>query len=106
MSENEILLSTTGHSEIASKRMGTPKLLKVRAVHNPEPFITLDEIAEQILALTKLNWATAAPIVREPVTLLFSREIAYLTAAVSEQEWESLNKPEVNVVLNKKPWFI
>ncbi|RLI80297.1 hypothetical protein DRP04_08330 [Archaeoglobales archaeon] len=106
LSENEILLSTTGYAEIGSKRMGTPKLLRIRAIQHPEAFITLDEIAEQVLALTKLNWATATPIVREPVTLLFSREIAYLTAAVSEQEWESLNKSEVNVVLNKKPWFI
>jgi len=106
LNKNEILLSTTGYTEIASRRMGTPKLLRIRLEQYPEEFISIDDVAFQVLSLTKLNWATVTPLVREPVTLLFSREIAYLTAAISEQDWMSITRPEVNVILNKRPWFI
>ena len=106
LGKNEILMSTTGYTPIATRRMGTPKLLHIRLEEYPSNFISIDDIALQILSLTKLNWATVTPLVREPVTLLFSREIAYLTAAISEQEWQSITRPEVNTILNKRPWFI
>ncbi len=106
LSKNQILLSTTGHSSIAKKRMGTPKLLNIVLNQYPDDFISLDEIAHQVLSLTKLNWATAMPFVREPITLLFSKSIAYLTAALSEQQFKSMSKPEVNNILRKRPWFL
>ena len=106
LTQKTILLSTTGYTEIAKKRMGTPKLLRISVDQYPEEFLTLDEIAEQVFALTKLDWATATPIVREPVTLQFSRQVTYLTAAISEQEWKSIVHPKVNVILNRRPWFI
>lgn len=107
LAENQMLMSTTGHTPIAARRMGTPKLLHVISRdQRPSKFIEMDDIAMQILSLTKLDWATATPLVREPVTLQFSREIAYLTAAISEQEWQSITRPEVNVTLSRRPWFI
>lgn len=106
LNQNEILLSTTGFTTLAAKRMGTPKLLHVRAKQYPSEFITIDEIALQVFSLTKIDWATVTPLVREPVTLQFSKEVSYLTAAISEQEWQSIIRPEVNVILNTKPWFI
>ena len=106
LSQKTILLSTTGYTEIARKRMGTPKLLRISVDQFPDEFLTLDDIAEQVFALTKLDWATATPIVREPVTLQFSRQVTYLTAAISEQEWRSIVRPEVNIILNRRPWFI
>ena len=106
LNKNEILISTTGHTPIAARRMGTPKLLHIKLEEYPSSFISIDDIALQILSLTKLDWATATPLIREPVTLQFSREIAYLTAAISEQEWQSITRPEVNVILNRRPWFI
>jgi len=106
LDRNEILMSTTGYTPIATRRMGTPKLLHIRLEEYPSSFTNIDDIALQILSLTKLNWATATPLVREPVTLQFSREIAYLTAVISEQEWQSITGPEVNVILNRRPWFI
>ena len=103
---NEVLLSTTGQTEIAGRRMGTPKLLNVKLSQNNDTYFTMDEITEQVFSLTKLNWATATPLVREPVTLQFSKSIAYLTAAISEQEWSSLLDPSINTILNNRPWFI
>jgi len=106
LAENRILMSTTGYTPIAARRMGTPKLLHITLREYPSKFISMDDIALQVLSLTKLDWATATPLVREPVTLQFSREIAYLTAAISEQEWQLMSRPEVSVTLSKRPWFI
>lgn len=107
LAENQILMSTTGHTPIAARRMGTPKLLHVMSRdQRPSKFIEMDDVALQVLSLTKLDWATVMPLVREPITLQFSREVAYLTAAISEQEWQSITRPEVNVMLSRRPWFI
>lgn len=106
LGNNEALLSTTGFTPIAKRRMGTPKLLHVRLYQRPDEFTNMDEVAYQILCLTKLDWATATPLVREPVTLQFSQEVAYLSAAISEQEWSLINKPEVSATLSRHSWFI
>ncbi|MEM3871135.1 MAG: hypothetical protein QXE05_01025 [Nitrososphaeria archaeon] len=107
LAENRFLMSTTGYTTIAARRMGTPKLLHIiLKMQHPVKFIEMEDLALQILSLTKLDWATAVPLIREPVTLQFSREIAYLTAAISEQEWKSITSPDVNVILSKRPWFI
>jgi len=106
---NEALLSTTGETPIAGRRMGTPKLLDIKIVQRAEPFSGkngIDEIVSQVFALTKLNWATATPMVREPVTLEFSRAIAYLAAAMSELEWKGITSSEISPALNNRPWFI
>lgn len=105
LGENEVLLSTTGASDVAGRRIGTPKLLHAQLVQDPS-FTTIDKIARQIFALTRLDWATATPLIREPVTLTFSRSVAYLTAAISAQEWEGIMNPQVNSTLYGKPWFI
>lgn len=103
---NQVLLSTTGETSLADRRMGTPKLLHISFSSNTPDFFNIDEIAEQVYSLTKLDWATATPLVREPVTLQFSREIAELTSAISEQEWNSILDPSINTILNRRPWFI
>jgi argonaute-like protein implicated in RNA metabolism and viral defense len=103
---NECLLSTTGETPIARLRMGTPRLLQIRLRFMNNNFLTMDDIVYQVFSLTKLNWATSMPMIREPVTLVFSREIAYLTAAMSEQEWRGVATLEINPTLNSKPWFI
>jgi argonaute-like protein implicated in RNA metabolism and viral defense len=104
--ENEVLLSTTGYTDIAGRRMGTPKLLHIRSEQHPVKFLDADDLALQVLGLTKLDWATATPLVRQPITLQFSQELAYLTAAISAQEWQGMTSPEVNEILNRRPWFI
>jgi argonaute-like protein implicated in RNA metabolism and viral defense len=103
--DNEVLLSTTGATDVAGRRMGTPKLVHIQLVQDPV-FTNIDKITRQVFALTRLDWATATPLIREPVTLMFSEAVAYLTAAISEQEWEGMMNPQINSVLNGKPWFI
>ena len=103
---NEALLSTTGFTSIAKRRMGTPKLLHIKLHQQPEEFTNMEEVVYQILCLTKLDWATATPLIREPVTLQFSQAVAYLSAAISEEEWSLINKPEVSTTLSRRTWFI
>ena len=86
--------------------MGIPKLLHVRIEQYPEEFITSDELAYQMLALTKLNWATTSVLIREPITLTFANSLAYLTSVITESEWMQLQAGGVNINMRNKPWFI
>jgi argonaute-like protein implicated in RNA metabolism and viral defense len=104
LNDKECLLSTTGETPIAGRRLGTPKLLQIRMDENTNSFMNMDEIVYQIFALTKLNWATSMSMNREPVTLAFSNAIAYLTAAMSESEWKGVTS--VCPTLNGRPWFL
>ncbi|MGB9614051.1 MAG: Piwi domain-containing protein [Fervidobacterium sp.] len=49
--KNEILLSTTGFTTLAARRIGTPKLLHVRVKQYPNEFIGIDDIALQVFPL-------------------------------------------------------
>lgn len=106
LKENECLLSTTGETPIARLRMGTPRLLHIRLEHVTDDFLSMDDVVNQVFLLTKLNWATSMPMIREPVTLVFSKAIAYLAAAMSEQEWKGVTRPEISPILHSRPWFI
>ncbi|MCP5461901.1 MAG: hypothetical protein H7A34_01815 [bacterium] len=105
---DSVLISTTGLSDHLTKnfRMGTPKLLHIKSTQYPDNFITLDELAYQVLALTKLNWATTSVLIREPMTLTFSNALAFLTSAITESEWKQLQNGAVNINMKNKPWFI
>jgi argonaute-like protein implicated in RNA metabolism and viral defense len=103
---DEALLSTTGETPIAGLRMGTPKLLHIRLRQTPSDFLTIDDAVHQVFSLTKLNWATSMPMMREPVTLEFSKAIAYLTAVISEQQWRGITSSQISPMLSNRPWFI
>jgi len=104
--KNQYLLSTTGETPIAGRRMGTPRLLHINIRHKTDGFVSNEELIEGVFGLTKLNWATSMPMVREPMTLSFSESIAYLTAVLSEEEWKGITDAQVNPMLSGRPWFI
>jgi argonaute-like protein implicated in RNA metabolism and viral defense len=106
LGDSDILLSTTGATEISGHRMGTPKLLHISYVQRPKDFLASDDVASQVFSLTKLNWASATPLIREPVSLLFSRKIAYLTATISDPIWTGIVSSDVSATLNNRTWFI
>jgi len=105
ISETEFLLSTTGHTELARKRLGTPAILKVSVTQSPEPFVPLSRIAAQILALTRLNYKTVTPTVGEPVTLSFSNLVANFMAVFSEHQWKEANETR-QAMVSVRPWFL
>jgi hypothetical protein len=104
LSDSEFLLSTTGYTELARKRLGTPAILKVSISQSPEPFVSLPSIAAQILALTRLNYKTVTPVVGEPVTLSFSNLVANFMAVFSEHQWKEAHDKGTRV--NTRPWFL
>lgn len=105
ISEREVLLSTTGHTDLAKKRMGTPAILKITVDQHPEPFVTVDDVTNQILALTRLNYKTLTPVVGDPVTLLFSNLVAKFTAVFSETQWTGAQTAPSNKI-NTVMWFL
>lgn len=106
LGELGILLSTTGVSELSGRRMGTPKLLHITYIQKPSEFLEAEDVVAQVFSLTKLNWATATPMIRRPVSLEFSRRIAYLTAAINDQNWTGIVSSDVSATLNNRTWFI
>jgi len=104
LSDSEFLLSTTGYTELARKRLGTPAILRVSITQSPEPFVSLPSIAAQILALTRINHKTVTPVVGEPVTLSFSNLVANFMAVFSEHQWKEAHDKGARV--STRPWFL
>ncbi len=105
-SGNQIYLSTTGYNPYR-KTMGTPVPLEV-TVWKYAPVGTnttpadLHSLARQILALTKLNWASSDSLAGEPITTKYAGDIAYLTAAFLRQ-----GRPfNLHPALENTPWFL
>jgi predicted HTH transcriptional regulator len=106
VSPKQILISTTGYNPYR-KSIGTPKPLEVTIWVEPPPnkdFARPDlrALANQILSLTKLNWASTDSLCGEPITVKFAGDIAYLTDAFLRQT----GKFTLHPVLEKTPWFI
>jgi hypothetical protein len=106
LGRNRFLLSTTGYNPYR-KALGTPKPLEVtawveRPIGQPNAPPDLRSIAVQVLALTKLNWASTDAFCGEPITLKYARGIAYLTAAFLRQSEGFVLHP----VLEGTPWFL
>jgi argonaute-like protein implicated in RNA metabolism and viral defense len=104
--ENQLYISTTGYNPYR-KMLGTPLPLEVTvwtyppAGHTRTP-ADLHALARQILALTKLNWASSDALTGEPITTKYAGDIAYLTAAFLRQ-----GKPfKLHSALERTPWFL
>jgi argonaute-like protein implicated in RNA metabolism and viral defense len=106
LGDRQFLLCTSGHSQYAGRRMGTPRILNVSYREEPEVFTSPQNIAEHLLALTKLNYQTVTPLVREPVTLLFANLIANFAAAMSAEEYRSLARTYSSANFKARLWFI
>jgi len=103
---NQLYLSTTGYNPYR-KMLGTPLPLEVNVWSYPpeghkETPADLHTLARQILALTKLNWASSDALTGEPITVKYAGDIAYLTAAFMRQ-----GKPfTLHPTLERTPWFL
>lgn len=100
----QFYLSTTGYNTLR-KTLGTPIMLEVNVNSEPyqegqiTPFRT---IAQHLLALTKLNWASSQSINSEPVTIKYARSIAQLSKIFLLRRGEF----RLHRVLEQTPWFI
>lgn len=82
--------------------MGTPKILQVNVQKVSEnESVDIDEIAQHILSLTRLNWASTRAFCHEPITTKFAGDIAYLMNVFMEDREFSISERVKN-----KPWFL
>lgn len=105
-SPKQIIISTTGYNPYR-KAIGTPKPLEVSIwIESPATdkrlLPDLKALANQILSLTKLNWASTDSLCGEPITIKYAGDIAYLTDAFLRQS----DSFKLHQVLEKTPWFI
>lgn len=105
-SPTQLYISTTGFNPYR-KTLGTPVVLEANVhIDAPEgmrqPAVDHKSIANQILSLTKLNWASTDSLCGEPITTKYAGDIAYLTAAFLRQEPSF----KLHRALEQTPWFI
>lgn len=104
-SPNQFFISTTGHNSYR-KSLGTPKMLEINTYSEDSSKKRIDVdlrvIANHILSLTKLNWASTDSLCGEPITTKYAGDIAYLNSAFLRQG-SPLN---LQKVLESTTWFI
>ncbi len=97
-----LYLTTTGENIFGQKGMGTPIPLELTIWTDPEKApISPEEIAQQILSLTRLNWASSRNFCHEPITTKFAGDIARKMNAFMED-----SSFTVDSRLRKVPWFL
>lgn len=95
-------LSTTGSNLFDQKSMGTPVPLELSVWADPiDAMPNFQTICQQILSLTRLNWASSRNFCQEPITTKFAGDIARLMSAFMENPSFSINPS-----LRGAPWFL
>jgi predicted HTH transcriptional regulator len=100
---NRFFISTTGQNDLRQKGMGTPRPLEVQInrVHSKGE-LDARIYAQHVLSLTKLNWASTKDFCREPITLKFASDIAYLMNVFLV----SFGSFKLHPRLERTPWFL
>lgn len=99
---HHLYLATTGNNTFHQPVMGTPVPLELSIWADPPSKLpNLDKIGQQVLSLTRLNWASSRSFCHEPITTKFAGDIAHLMTAFMED-------PDftVNPSLRGTPWFL
>lgn len=95
-------LSTTGANVFKQQSMGTPIPLELTVWTDPvEAMPEFHTICQQVLALTRLNWASSRNFCQEPITTKFAGDIARLMNAFMYDPTFSVNSS-----LRGTPWFL
>ena len=83
--------------------MGTPVFPKLTLRQWPDEFTSLEQMAQHVLSLTRLNYKALTPIVGEPVTTKYAALAATFMASFSEEQWK---KCVDSNSLRRVPWFL
>ncbi len=97
-----LYLATTGTNVYGQRGMGTPIPLELTVwADPPDAQPALSDIAQQILSLTRLNWASTHSFCQEPITTKFAGAIAqFMSDFIGEAGFS------VNTSLRSVPWFL
>lgn len=102
MSPKRFLLSTTGYN-IFKRSLGTPRMIEANLFYvEDQEKINVRMYAKQLLALTKLNWASTNALTGEPITTKYAQNIAYL----AEKFIQRRGVFHLHKALERTPWFI
>jgi len=103
LAPNRFFLATTGQNELGQRGLGTPRPLEIR-VNRVRSKGKLDArvYAQHILSLTRLNWASTKDFCRQPITLKYASDIAYLMTVFLASFGEFKLHPK----LESTPWFL
>ena len=71
-------------------RPGTPRPIEINIHENTAP-LTINNVARQILALTKLDWNNTEIEVREPITIKYARKAAKLKQHATSLQLERID---------------
>jgi len=100
--DGRLYLTTTGSNIYNQRGMGTPIPLELTLwADPPDARPSVQVIGQQILSLTRLNWASTKSFCHEPITTKYAGEIAKkMTAFMQEPQFF------VNPSLRDTPWFL
>lgn len=100
--ENQFFMSTTGSNIFQQKGMGTPKIIQVtvRNLQKPDQ-INLHTVAQHILSLTRLNWASTKNFCLEPITTKYAGDISYFMNVFMQDQQFTISER-----IRDKPWFL
>lgn len=100
--EQLILTYTTGYlRKMSSMGVPIPLLLSIRLSNLSIDEINVEALVSSICELARLNWRSISVFNREPVTVKYSRLLAYLSASLKEAG--DINPEDLPV---NKPWFL
>jgi hypothetical protein len=100
--KNQFCMSTTGANIFGQKGMGTPKILVVSVQKlEDSQAINLRTVAQHILSLTRLNWASTRNFCHEPITTKYASDIAYFMNVFMNDTNFSISER-----IRNKPWFL
>ncbi len=97
-----LYLATTGTNAYKQKGLGTPNPLELTIwADPPDARPALSDIAQQVLSLTRLNWASTHSFCQEPITTKFAGAIAqFMSDFIGEPGFS------VSTSLRAVPWFL
>lgn len=100
---NRFWIATTGRNDLGQKGMGTPRPLEVTVnrIHSKGD-LDVRPYAQHMLSLTRLNWASVKDFCREPITIKFASNIAYLMNVFLLSHDGFTLHPR----LERTPWFL
>lgn len=99
---NRLYMATTGANVFGQQGMGTPIPLELNVWADPPSVLPdLRVIGQQILSLTRLNWASSRSFCQEPITTKYAGDIARLMTAFMEDPTFA-----VAPSLRGTPWFL
>ncbi len=100
--KNQFYMCTTGNNIFQQKGMGTPRILAVtvESFQENDP-TTIQAVAQHILSLTRLNWASTKNFCHEPITTKYASDISYFMTVFMDDPHFSVSER-----LRNKPWFL